>query len=70
MNHGKSIQLPEKLVQELNSLLKQSSFKSIDDFIIYIIQNYLDQLTPKENQAKSSGDDEAIMKRLQDLGYM
>ena len=69
MKNTKSIQLPESLVDELKLQLKQSSFKSVDDFIIYIIQNYLDQLTDKENHSKSS-DDAEVMKRLQDLGYM
>ena len=70
MKNAKSIQLPEKLVDELNLHLEQSSFKSVDDFIIFIVQNYLDQLTSQKNHTKTVADDEEVMKRLQDLGYM
>lgn len=70
MKNTKSIQLPEKLVDELNLHLEQSSFKSVDDFIIFIVQNYLDQLASQKNHTKAVADDEEVMKRLQDLGYM
>ena len=70
MKNTKSIQLPEKLVDELNLHLEQSSFKSVDDFIIFIVQNYLDQLASQKNHTKTVADDEEVMKRLQDLGYM
>ena len=70
MEKNKSIQLPGKLLDDLNSHLKQSSFKSVDDFIIYILQNYLDQQKSEQGDKQSSNDDEAVLKRLEDLGYM
>ena len=70
MKNTKSIQLPDKLMDDLNLHLEQSSFKSVDDFILYILQNYLDQQTSEKNQKKSTNDDAEVMKRLQDLGYM
>ena len=70
MKNTKSIQLPDKLMADLNLHLEQSSFKSVDDFILYILQNYLDQQTSEKNQKKSTNDDAEVMKRLQDLGYM
>ena len=70
MEKNKSIQLPGKLLDDLNSYLRQSSFKSLDDFIIYILQNYLDQQKSEQGDKQSSNDDEAVLKRLEDLGYM
>ena len=70
MEKNKSIQLPGKLLDDLNSYLRQSSFKSLDDFIIYILQNYLDQQKSEQGDKQSSNDDAAVLKRLEDLGYM
>jgi Arc/MetJ-type ribon-helix-helix transcriptional regulator len=70
MKNTKSVQIPEKLLGSLKLHLKQSNFKSVDDFIIYILQNYLDQQTTEKSQTKSSNDDAEVLKRLQDLGYM
>ncbi|MBN1407574.1 MAG: hypothetical protein JW956_07290 [Calditrichaceae bacterium] len=71
MQKSKSIQLPVKLIDELRLHLKRSSFKSVNDFIIYILQNYLDQQSIDSTAIKSSEEDDAeVMKRLQDLGYM
>lgn len=70
MKNTKSIQLPEKLLDDLNLHLKQSNFNSVDDFIIFILQNYLDQQAKEKNQTKSSDDNAEVLKRLQDLGYM
>lgn len=70
MKNNKAIQIPGKLWDNLNSHLKQSSFKSVDDFIIFILQNYLDQQKSITDNRQSSNDDAAVLKRLEDLGYM
>jgi hypothetical protein len=70
MNKNRPINLPEKLYKELMLNLQQSSFKSIDDYIAYILQNYLDQQKLDNNNKQQSHDDEAVLKRLEDLGYM
>ncbi len=70
MKNTKSIQLPEKLLDDLNLHLGQSRFKSVDDFIIFILQNYLDQQAKEKNQTQSSDDNADFFKKLQDLGYM
>lgn len=70
MKNTQSIKIPEPLLDNLKLHLKQSSFNSVDDFIIYILQNYLDQQTKENSQTKSSNDDAEVLKRLQDLGYM
>jgi len=70
MKNTTSVKLPDQLIADLNLHLKESSFNSVEDFIIYILQNYLDKQGSELNSEKSSDDDAEVMKRLQDLGYM
>lgn len=70
MPKDKSIQLPQPLYEQLKLQLEKSSFTSIDDFIVFILQSYLDKQHNGVDVHQPSKDDEAVLKRLKDLGYM
>ena len=70
MNNDKLINLPEKLFSALSSHLQRTSFKSVEDFVVYILQDYLDQQKSETMNEQQSGDDVSVLKRLEDLGYM
>ncbi|MHB2156592.1 hypothetical protein [Caldithrix abyssi] len=60
------IDLPEALFLELEKLRKESGLLNFNDFLIAILQNYLDQQNPSQKEK----DEQDIEKRLKDLGYM
>jgi hypothetical protein len=70
MKTSQSIKIPELLYNALKLQFKKSSFNSVDDFIIYILQNYLDQQKIEVDSNMQSKDDAEVLKRLKDLGYM
>ncbi|MEJ2053562.1 MAG: hypothetical protein P8X42_06545 [Calditrichaceae bacterium] len=70
MIQERTIQVPASLYKQLESQLKQSSFKKIDDLAAFILQNYLDQQGADRDKPLKTEDDQAVLKRLEDLGYM
>ncbi|APF19216.1 hypothetical protein Calab_3528 [Caldithrix abyssi DSM 13497] len=60
------IDLPDSLFLELEKLRKESGLLNFNDFLIAILQNYLDQQNPSQKEK----DEQDIEKRLKDLGYM
>ena len=61
-----SIQIPEALFKEILKRVPESSFKSVDDLITFILQAYLD------NQENNTTEDEQeiVEERLRNLGYL
>lgn len=70
MEISKSVQLPGPLFDSLKLQLQHSSFKSVDDYVVFILQNYLDQQQNDVDMNQQSKDDIEVLKRLEDLGYM
>ncbi|MHB2148064.1 hypothetical protein ACX8XP_03310 [Calditrichota bacterium LG25] len=60
------IDLPDSLFLELEKLRKESGLLNFNDFLIAILQNYLDQQNPSQKEKE----EQDIEKRLKDLGYM
>jgi hypothetical protein len=69
MNNPGTIKIPAQLYEQLQQHQNASHFKSIDDLATFILQDYLDRKQKQPgNEAKA--DEQAVLKRLQDLGYM
>jgi len=67
MENNKIINIPDPLYQGLNEYVRKSNFNSIDDFVTFILQDYLDQ---QKTDDRRLVDDAEVLKRLEDLGYM
>ena len=64
------VNIPDHLFGQLKSYLEKTAFKSIDDFVTFVLQDYLDQNDPQENKNLSQDETEEITKRLENLGYL
>ncbi len=61
-----SIDIPESLIEKIAEITGDASKEAVEDFVIIVLQNYL------ENNADelSKVGDNAVEKRLKDLGYL
>ncbi|MCK4547824.1 MAG: CopG family transcriptional regulator [Candidatus Eisenbacteria sp.] len=66
-----TIKIPRPLYRKLQTLIQDSSFSSVTEFIVYVLRDIAsekgipadkDELTPEETQA--------IKQRLRNLGYL
>ncbi|NOX90287.1 MAG: hypothetical protein GXO77_14825 [Calditrichaeota bacterium] len=63
-----TLQIPDAVYEKLQESMEKSGLKSMEDFILSVLQNYLDGLDAKPSQ--EIDENEEIRKRLEDLGYM
>ena len=70
MGKDVKVNIPDHLFGQLKSYLWKTAFKSIDDFVTFVLQDYLDQNDPQENKKLSQDETEEITKRLENLGYL
>ena len=70
MNKSETIKIPKPLFDNLKLQQQKSSFRAVDDFIVFILQHYLDQQNVESELNSRTNDDEEVLKRLNDLGYM
>lgn len=69
MKADRIIKIPDFLHRQLQEYISSSHFKSIDDLVTFIVQDYLDQKNPKSDTGNKQ-DEEEVLKKLEDLGYM
>jgi len=69
MLKDKMIRIPDPLLDELAKFHEESIFPSLDDLIIYILQEYLDKKNASPQNDRNS-DDEIVQERLKNLGYL
>ena len=70
MGKDVKVNIPDHLFGQLKSYLEKTSFKYVDDFVTFVLQDYLDQNEPQENKNLSQDETEEITKRLENLGYL
>ncbi len=68
MPQQKTVSIPASLLEQLDSVLHQSAFSSVDDLVLFILQTYLDQ-NPVSKEI-SADEEEAVRERLRNLGYL
>lgn len=70
MGKDVKVNIPDHLFGQLKSYLEKTDFNSVDDFVTFVLQDYLDQNDPQENKNLSQDETEEITKRLENLGYL
>ena len=71
-----SIEIPKTLAERIQKRLSKTDFKTIDDYITYVVEQVLVEL--EGNEGKEAGqenvfskeDQESVEQRLRDLGYL
>ncbi|KYC53477.1 MAG: hypothetical protein AMQ22_00267 [Candidatus Methanofastidiosum methylothiophilum] len=62
-----TVKIPKRLIEEIKEYIKDSEFKSVDDYVSFVIEEVLKD----DDEAEFSEEDEKLVKdRLKDLGYL
>jgi len=62
-----TVKIPKRLIEEIKEYIKDSEFKSVDDYVSFVIEEVLKD----DEEPEFSEEDEKLVKdRLKDLGYL
>ena len=73
VNKNITISLPEKLIEKLENKIKETDFDSISDYLIYVLKQVLEKETESNSKREvsySKEEEEAVKRRLKELGYI
>ena len=67
-----TISIPDNLKQKLEEKIKETDFKSIEDYILYLLKQMVsnDVADSKEKVTYSDEDEVALKKKLKEMGYL
>ncbi len=71
-----SVQIPKTLADRIQQRLSKTDFKTVDDYVSYVVEQVLVELEGSEvkevgrDNAFSKEDQESVEQRLRDLGYL
>ena len=68
-NMGKSIVLPSELYEGIAERIKETEFKSVDEFVVFVLEEVLKE-EDNEEQALTPEEEEQVKERLKGLGYL
>lgn len=66
----KSVQIPEKLYAGLQAILPDTVFNSVEELVLFALQDYVDSQPQMNNTKEPPATDEVVARRLKDLGYL
>lgn len=69
-HEGKSVTLPAGVYDRISERVKAAGFSSVDEYVIFILEEVLKEEGEEEEQAYSKEDEEEVKKRLKALGYL
>lgn len=64
-----TLKIPRPLYDQLKSVIQTSGFRSVNEFVIYILRDLVALKNRPDNQNLSQEEVEAIRQRLKNLGY-
>ena len=72
MKEKKTIQisLPYELAGKLSQKIKDAGFKSITEYVVYILEQTLSSEESDDSKAYSEEDEKNVRERLKELGYL
>lgn len=65
-----TIKIPRQLYNSLKSLIAESGFNSVNDFIVYILRDIASVTKAEANGQFDNEEIERIKERLRNLGYL
>jgi Arc/MetJ-type ribon-helix-helix transcriptional regulator len=69
-----TIHLPKQLADRIRRRLEKSDFKSMDDYVAYVLGQILDEIegatTPKTDEVFTKKEQGDVEEHLRSLGYM
>lgn len=72
-SNGTSLSIPKDLAEKLKKRSGDKGFKSLQDYVTYILRQVLSRIEMDEKQKRKSStlkDEEEIKQKLRDMGYL
>jgi Arc/MetJ-type ribon-helix-helix transcriptional regulator len=65
-----TISIPDNLKQKLEEKIKETDFKSIEDYVLYLLKQMVSTDTADSKVTYSDEDEAALKKKLREMGYL
>jgi metal-responsive CopG/Arc/MetJ family transcriptional regulator len=65
-----TLKIPRPLYIRIKQVIEPSGFSSVNEFVVYVLRDLVSQLSVAEREELTSGEVEAIRKRLKSIGYL
>ena len=65
-----TLKIPRPLYIRIKQVIEPSGFSSVNEFVVYVLRDLVSQLSVAEREELTSGEVEAIRKRLKNIGYL
>jgi Arc/MetJ-type ribon-helix-helix transcriptional regulator len=66
----KTVQIPDELYEKIEEGIKDTEFKSVDEYVTYVLREVLASLEEEEEEVFSEEEEEKVKERLRALGYL
>jgi len=67
---SRTVNLPAELYRRIAERVKATGFGSVDEYLIFVLEEVLKEEGEEEGRAFSKEDEEEVKKRLKALGYL
>jgi Arc/MetJ-type ribon-helix-helix transcriptional regulator len=64
---GKTVSIPLPVYEKLEKRVRGSEFRSVDDYVVFVLTELLED---ESGKAMSAADEKDVKARLRSLGYM
>jgi Arc/MetJ-type ribon-helix-helix transcriptional regulator len=65
-----TISIPDNLKQKLEEKIKETDFKSIEDYVLYLLKQMVSTDAADSKVTYSDEDEAALKKKLREMGYL
>lgn len=66
----KQVNIPDELYGKIEKNLEDFGFKTVDEYIVFVLEEVMKKDGDGEDKVFNEEEEEAIKKRLRDLGYL
>ncbi len=64
------VKIPKEIYEKILERIKETEFKSVDEYVTYVLKEVLASLEEEEEQVFSEEEEEKVKERLRALGYL
>lgn len=64
------VKIPKETYEKIRERIKDTEFKSVDEYVTYVLQEVLASLEEEEENVFSKEEEEKVKERLRALGYL
>ncbi len=65
-----TLKIPRPLYERIKQVIEPSGFSSVNEFVVYVLRDLVSQISSADKTELTSGEVEAIRKRLKNIGYL